>query len=101
MKSMKMARVLAGAATAFGVFLMLHGLAHAPGVLGSWQLRTFEGTSYHPNILLRDAGDPLMRLLGALWLLAGLAFLAAGVGVVRRAAWYRPGLAVATLLSLV
>jgi hypothetical protein len=96
---MKRLRLLAR--LAFGAFLVLHGAVHAMGALGTWDLATFEGASSRPNVLLDGAGDGVVRLLGGLWLLAGVAFVVAGVGVVRRAAWSARAAAIAALASLV
>ena len=90
-----------GARLLFGAFLLLHGLAHAPGILGSWKLATFEGASYRPNVLLDQAGDSVVYLLGVLWLVAGVTYLLAGIGVLRRAVWWPQAVAVAALTSLV
>jgi hypothetical protein len=89
------------ARSTFGAFLGLHGAVHAMGALGAWGLATFEGVSPRPNILLDDASDGVLRLLGGLWLLAGVAFVVAGVGVLRRDAWSARAGAIAALASLV
>ena len=85
---------------AVGVVLVLHGLAHAPGVLASWGLASYENVSYQPNILLETASDGVVRLLGAVWLMAGAAFVFAGISILRQAPWWRPATLVACLLSL-
>jgi hypothetical protein len=86
---------------AFGMLLVLHGFAHSPGVLGSWKIAEFEDVSYAPNLLLEQAGDGAIRLLGGVFLLGGLAFVIAGLGVMRRATWWLPTALGATLVSLV
>jgi hypothetical protein len=83
----------------FGIFLILHGFAHLPGVLGSWNLGDFEDVSRQPNILLNHASDGVIYLLGALYLVAGVSFIAAGIGLLRRASWWLMALAVALPLS--
>jgi hypothetical protein len=81
---------------AVGLLMILHGFAHLPGVLGSWNLATFEDVSRQPNIILSNAGDTLIQVLGFFWLLALGAFIVAGIGVLRRAQWW----AGATLIAL-
>jgi hypothetical protein len=84
-----------------GVLMILHGIAHGPGVLGSWNLATFEDVSRQPNILLEHAGDGVIFLLGALYLLAGLGFVVAGAATLLRVAWWPRIATAAVLLSLV
>lgn len=82
-----------------GVFLMLHGIAHAPGALGSLKLATFEDVSFQPN-LYAGAPDALVMLLGAIWVVAGLAFVSAGVGQLRQRTWAPMATLGALLVSL-
>jgi hypothetical protein len=86
---------------AFGVFLVLHGIAHAPGMLGAWKLATFENVSYQPNLILTDASDRVVYLLGALWLIAGLGVIAAGVSTILGKPWWTSAVAIATLVSII
>jgi hypothetical protein len=83
-----------------GGLMMLHGFAHLPGVLGSWGIATFEDVSRQPNILLTNASDPVVWALGAVWLLAALSFVVAGVGVLRRSDWWPVAGVVAIVVSL-
>ena len=85
---------------ALGFFLVLHGLAHSPGVLGAWKLADFEDVSYQPNILLEDASDGVVALLGVVWLVAGAAFVLAGLGLLRRAVWWPRMTLFAAVVSL-
>jgi hypothetical protein len=95
-------RYLTRAARLFlGVLMILHGIAHGPGVLGSWSLASFEDVSRQPNILLGDAGDGVVFVLGALYLLAGLGFVIAGAALLLRVAWWQRLATAAVLLSLV
>jgi hypothetical protein len=73
---------------AFGLLMILHGFAHLPGVLGSWQIATFEDVSYQPNALLTDANDAVVALLGLVFFLGGAFFVAAGAGLIWQAAWW-------------
>jgi hypothetical protein len=83
----------------FGILLILHGFAHLPGVLGSWNIGTFEDVSRRPNILLQHASEPILYLLGLIYLVAGVTFIAAGFGLLRRASWWLTALAIALPLS--
>jgi hypothetical protein len=83
-----------------GGLMMLHGFAHLPGVLGSWELATFDDVSRQPNVLLTDAGDGLLFVLGAFWLLAAASFVVAGIGVLRQANWWPMAAAIAIVVSL-
>jgi hypothetical protein len=83
-----------------GGLMSLHGVAHTPAVLGSWNLATFDDVSHQPNVLLTNAGDGLLMLLGGIWLLAALAFVVAGIGVLRQATWWPVATATAVVLSI-
>jgi hypothetical protein len=95
----KMRYVNTLARAAFGMLLILHGFAHSPGVLGSWKLVEFEDVSYAPN-LFQQASDVTIRLLGIIFLVGGLAFVVAGLGVLRRASWWAPVTCAAAFVSL-
>lgn len=83
-----------------GGVMALHGIAHLPAVLGSWGIATFEDVSVQPNVWLTDAGDGALFVLGAVWLLAAVSFVAAGFGAVRRLAWWPVMAALAIALSV-
>jgi hypothetical protein len=83
-----------------GGLLALHGFAHTPAVLGSWGLATFEDVSFQPNVLFTDAGDGFVRVLGAIWLMAAVSFLVAGIGIIRQADWWPLATGVAVVLSV-
>lgn len=85
---------------AFGGLMILHGIAHSPAILGSWGLAAFEDVSYQPNVLLTNAGDGMMLLLGGIWLLAALSFVAAGIGVLRQTFWWPLAASIALVLSV-
>jgi hypothetical protein len=61
------------------LFLILHGLAHLAGFVGSWGL----ATSVPPQTSLFSGRIPIGpsagRFVGVLWLLAGSIFVAAGI----------------------
>jgi hypothetical protein len=83
-----------------GLLLIAHGLAHTPGILGSFDLATFDDASRQPNVLLTGAGDAMIRALGVVWALAALSFVVAGAGVLLRQAWHRTAVWAAVALSL-
>lgn len=55
---------------ALAVRMALHGVAHAPGFVGSWRLAALEGMPYHTTLLggAIDVGDAGMRVVGLAWL---------------------------------
>ena len=74
------------------VLMVLHGIAHLPGFLNEWRLANMEGISYRTTILAGrlDLGDGGIRVVGALWLLAAIAFLVTGVAALGNASWWLP-----------
>ena len=74
------------------LFLFGHGLAHLVGFVTSWRLVKLEETPYTTRILggLIDIGRTGTRLVGLLWLAAGTAFIAVGIGVILLKPWWRP-----------
>lgn len=62
----------------FAIVLVLHGVAHVVGVPSHTTL--LDGAV--------DVGDTGMRVMGGLWLAAGLAFAVAGVAAIARAGWW-------------
>ncbi|HEV3049900.1 MAG TPA: hypothetical protein VGX50_06315 [Longimicrobium sp.] len=80
------------------VLMVLHGIAHLPGFANSWRLATFPDLPYHTTLLggRLEIGDAGMRVAGALWLAAALAFCLAGAGaVLQRGGWMAFAIAVA------
>jgi hypothetical protein len=72
------------------------------GFTAVWQLGRINGVSTVPTLLPGlGAGSPLLLVLGALWLVATIAFLAAAAGLVLAASWWRTAASAAALLSLV
>jgi len=67
---------------ALPVLMVLHGIAHLPGVLASWRLAVLSDFPYHTTLLggRFDVGDTGMRALGALWLMAALGFVLVAIG---------------------
>lgn len=90
---------------AAGVFLVLHGLVHLWYVVLSQQWVAFEpemGWSGRSWLLTPILGGGAARTVATiLYVVATLAFIVGGGGIVVRAAWARPVLVSAALLSAV
>jgi hypothetical protein len=86
--------------SALGFLMILHGIAHTPAVLGSWGLMNFEDVSHQPNVLLTNAGDNVVMILGGIWLLAALSFVIAGIGVLHQSHWWPTAACTALVLSI-
>lgn len=85
---------------ALGVLLLAHGLAHMVGFVGSWRLSESvpcKTTLFGGRIPLGDSG---LKVVGGLWLLAALAFAAAGVGSFIGASWWAVLTPAVSLVSL-
>lgn len=67
----------------FAFVLAAHGFAHLVGFVASWRLATLQELPYKTTILAGavDIGDVGIRVVGALWLAAAVAFDTAAVGV--------------------
>ena len=87
----------------FAVFLIVHGLAHGVGFLTQTFLIGVEDRSTNPAFLLErlDRGHWFVRSLGVLWLALGVAFVAAGIGLLREADWTTPLLITTATVSTV
>lgn len=80
----------------------LHGLIHLIGVVAAWQLDQVSGVASTPTFPAGlAAGSPVVLALGAAWLVALAAFLAAAVGLALRQSWWRAMTVAAALVSLV
>jgi hypothetical protein len=86
----------------FAILLLAHGIAHLPGLLGAWRLATFPELPYHTTLLAGrlDVGDGGMRVMGALWLVVALAFVAAATGAFLGRGWWTSLAVAAALASL-
>ncbi|MEZ4519632.1 MAG: ABC transporter permease [Chloroflexota bacterium] len=86
----------------FAIFLILHGLVHLLWFVVPWKLTTVEGLPYTTRILggRIDVGDSGIRLVGLLWVVAMLAFVAGGLGVMFSAVWWPWVVVGATVYSL-
>lgn len=85
-----------------GIFLLLHGFAHLVGFVVPWQLMGSEEMPYKTTLLAGrwDVGNVGIRINGVLWLVAALAFMFAGISIVRQAQWWEAFTLCVTLASL-
>ena len=84
------------------VLLVAHGAIHVLGFLWAFNLAQIEEIG-SPTLLFAGAelGDPGTVAFGLLWLVAMVAFIAAGIGVARGTAWSIPVTGIAAGISLV
>jgi hypothetical protein len=79
------------------IFLALwffaHGVAHLPGFIVSWQLRTFTEFPFRTTILADsvDVGTVGVRIIGVGWLLGAVAFMALAVATMLRVPCWQEG----------
>jgi hypothetical protein len=88
---------------AVGIYLLVHGFCHFVGFLVPWKIITSKEEPYKTTLLAGalDVGDLGIRLVGVLWLLAGLAIITAGVGALASWPWWRGATFALALTSLV
>lgn len=93
--------VVGGMRWAIGGFLVLHGLGHSMGVLGAWT-KVEVGFTDRPWILPGEISvrGPVGRAWALLWLVAIVAWVAAGLGVISDQDWWQPLAAVGAVASL-
>ena len=84
------------------LFAIGHGIAHLPGFLVAWQLRTMPEFPYRMTIFdgSLDIGVFGTRVLGIAWLVVSLAFGIAGAGLLIRAPWASDAVLAAVALSI-
>ena len=72
-----------------GLVLIALGLAHSLGFFVPWRIGPGKSAPYNTTILngVADLGDVGIRAMGILWLVAALAFVAAGIGVIAASSW--------------
>ncbi len=89
--------------TLAGVFLVLHGLVHGWYVVLAQKLVPYEpamGWTGRSWALTSWLGEPTTRMVATVWYgLAGITFVVGGIAVLAQAAWWRPALAVASIIS--
>lgn len=86
----------------FAIFLMLHGLVHLLWFVVSWQLMDVDGLPYTTTIVSGrvDVGESGIRVVGLLWALGMIGFVAAGIGLLFAAPWWFTVTIGATVYSL-
>jgi hypothetical protein len=86
-----------------GLVLIAHGLAHGVGFIIPWRIGPGKRAPYDTTILsgFVDLGDLGSRAMGILWLVAGVVFVAAGLGVMAAASWGGIVTLDAAMLSLI
>ena len=84
------------------LILLGHGFAHIPGFLVAWRLASLRELPYRTTVLANslNVGEWGIRVLGALWLIAALAFAACGMGALGRASWWLPVAVIAAAVSV-
>lgn len=87
---------------ALAVLMLLHGVAHLPGFVGSWRLAALEGMPYKTTLLAGrvDVGDVGIRVVGVVWLLAALGFILTAIGAFTDRSWWMAALMGVALASL-
>jgi hypothetical protein len=72
------------------LLLLAHGIAHLPGFLVNWQLRSFPELPFRTTLFAGtlDVGLIGIRAVGVGWLLVAIAFGFAALGVLLRSGWW-------------
>ena len=72
--------------------MVAHGIAHLPGLLVSWQLRSFPEMPFRTTILgsSLNVGEVGIKVIGLAWLASSVAFGILTVATLMRAAWWQP-----------
>jgi hypothetical protein len=83
--------------------LMIHGLIHLLGFVVPWRLATVDGLTYKTTVLAGrfDVGERGTQIIGLLWFVAAVGFVAAGIAVLTLHPWWPALVLSITLLSLV
>ena len=87
---------------ALTALMALHGVAHLVGFAGAWQLAPAKELPYKTTVLAGrvQLGDAGIRVMGVLWLVAALAFVATAGGAALNATWWGRAALVVALASL-
>lgn len=74
------------------LLLLAHGIAHLPGFLVNWQLRSFPELPFRTTIFAGtlDVGLLGIKAVGGGWLVVAIAFGLAALGVLVRSGWWQP-----------
>src|SRR5262245_20362940 len=85
------------------IWFFAHGVAHLPGFLVSWQLRTFAELPFRTTILADsvDVGSVVVSLVAVGCLLRSVAFMALALAAIRRVAWWQGATYVVLGFSLI
>src|SRR5215510_4208448 len=85
------------------IWFFAHGVAHVPGFLVSWQLRTFPELPFRTTILADsvDVGRVGVRLVGVGWLVGAVAFMTLALAAMLRVAWWQGATYVVLGFSLI
>ncbi|HJX66672.1 MAG TPA: ABC transporter permease [Polyangia bacterium] len=88
---------------AIGIYLLVHGFCHFVGFVVPWKIVTMKDEPYKTTLVVGsvDVGDVGIRIVGLLWLIAGVAFLAAALGVFASWSWWRTATLWFAIASLV
>ena len=84
------------------VLMALHAVAHLPGFLVPWRLASLPEMPYRTTVLAGrvDLGDAGIRVMGAAWLAAALAFGVAAVAASTGRPWWMAAATAAAVVSL-
>jgi hypothetical protein len=84
-------------------FLLAHGVAHLPGFAVPWRLLSSPELPYSTTMLSGrwDVGAGGIRIVGIVWLIVGVAFVAAAIGYARNLPWAVMAIASVAVTSLV
>jgi hypothetical protein len=88
---------------AIGVYLLIHGVCHLVGFVVPWKIAALKEEPYKTTLLMDafDIGDAGIRVIGILWLLAAIGFVAGAAGVFAHVSWWRPLVFYLSIFSLV
>ena len=84
-----------------GIFFICHGIVFPIWGGVYWKLYTIEDLPYTTKVLWNrvDVGAVGIRIVGVLWLLSGLVWIIAGIGLVLLAPWWSAVTIAAALFS--
>jgi hypothetical protein len=88
---------------AMGIYLVVHGFCHFVGFVVPWKILTLKEEPYRTTLMAGalDVGGVGIRLMGILWLLACVAFMASGIGALASWTWWRSAILPLALASSV
>jgi hypothetical protein len=88
---------------AMGIYLLVHGLCHFVGFVVPWKIMTMKEEPYRTTLMAgaMEVGDIGIRLVGILWLLACVSFMACGIWALASWPWWRAAILPLALASSV